>query len=169
MTAGFYGSHTFNLSASAQNTLNAQNLADGPDYTKTVANPGGNNIVDYTPRMISRTITTGSDGNDVIHGEDGGDLIDGGAGDDELFGESSQSSATGVDQIIGGAGNDTIHGAAGIDKLDFSGIDAKVGGFGNGGDQGFTSLLQTTDAFTAAGQLHYHCENIGLANEITVV
>ena len=50
--AAFYANHTFGVST-----------AGSTDYTKTLAHPGDTpatgNIVDYTPRMISRTITTG--------------------------------------------------------------------------------------------------------------
>jgi Animal haem peroxidase len=74
MTAGpdaFYANSTFTLSASQQALVTAQGAA-GPDYTKTSTH-AGTSIVDYTPRMISRTITTGGatplqDGNgQVIH------------------------------------------------------------------------------------------------------
>ncbi|NOT64906.1 MAG: heme peroxidase [Methylotenera sp.] len=87
----FYANKQFTISTtaepgklSAQEILDAQNTAGGPDYTKvqgpnnldgtqTANSANGGNIVDYTPRMISQLITTGGskpllDANDqVVH------------------------------------------------------------------------------------------------------
>ncbi|NDP37696.1 MAG: heme peroxidase [Rhodoferax sp.] len=71
---GFYAAKTFTASMTTAMSTGST------DYTKTQALPGGSqldgNIVDYTPRMISRTITTGGatplqdatvDGGQVLH------------------------------------------------------------------------------------------------------
>ena len=56
----------------------------------------------------------GGGGNDTLTGNDGNDILRGGAGDDLLFGAA------------GGAGNDTLDGGADIDRVTFSGADARV-------------------------------------------
>ncbi|MEQ1536454.1 MAG: peroxidase family protein, partial [Burkholderiaceae bacterium] len=63
----FYANKAFAPLSLSLTTTQANQSNAGPDYTKNEAHPGGTNnlgenngtIVDYTPRMISRTITTG--------------------------------------------------------------------------------------------------------------
>jgi Ca2+-binding RTX toxin-like protein len=63
----FYADKAFAPLSSTLTAIQANQSNAGPDYTKNYAHPGGTNnlgenngtIVDYTPRMISRTITTG--------------------------------------------------------------------------------------------------------------
>jgi Ca2+-binding RTX toxin-like protein len=129
----------------------------------TAINGTGNGLDNVIVGNSAANILNGAAGNDVLTGGQGKDLLTGGAGSDFFDFNNINESTAGLNRDV------ITDFTAGIDKLDFSGIDAKVGGFGNGGDQAFTSLLQTTGAFTAAGQLHYHYENIGLANETTVV
>jgi Ca2+-binding RTX toxin-like protein len=56
-TTGTYGSHTFAISTEGNHDYTKQ--GDNPATTSVDESAADRNVVDYTPRMISRTITTG--------------------------------------------------------------------------------------------------------------
>jgi Ca2+-binding RTX toxin-like protein len=168
---GGAGSDTLNYSA----FVTGLSVALDGNNAVNVTGTGTNGNTD-TIRAIENFI--GGAGNDIVVGDNLANTLNGGAGNDNITG------GQGLDRLTGGLGadrfiytntNETGVGAAsrdvitdflsGIDKLDFSGIDANTG---PGGNQAFSSLVQTTAAFTAAAQLHYHYEGVGV-NEITVI
>jgi Ca2+-binding RTX toxin-like protein len=95
---------------------------------------------------------TGSAGNDVLIGSAGLDHLFGGAGQDTFVftGASLAALDTGV-----GANRDVIQDFAG-DIIDLHLIDANLG---VGGDQAFSFI--GTNAFTAAGQVHFFADGAG--------
>jgi Ca2+-binding RTX toxin-like protein len=115
----------------------------------------------------------GTSGNDVINAGEGDDVITGGMGADTLTG------GTGADTFVFNSASESGVGAvardlitdfvSGVDKLNFSGIDARIGfGAGLSGNQAFTFNDVAGAAFTGAAQLVYHYEGTG-ADAITVI
>ncbi|MNP27849.1 Serralysin precursor [compost metagenome] len=108
---------------------------------------------------------TGSSGNNVLDGGRGNDQLLGGDGDDTLIG------GQGKDLLTGGAGADVFKFSAlqdlgivssardvitdfvrGIDKIDLSMLDANTA---TSADNPFDGFIDSTAAFTAAGQLKF--------------
>jgi Ca2+-binding RTX toxin-like protein len=124
---------------------------------------------------------TGNSGNNTIVGNSGSNVLDGAGGADTLVGGQGRDVMTGglgadlfdfnnANESVVGVNRDVITDfLSGTDRIDLSGIDARANGVGSNGNQAFTSLTESTAAFTNAQQLHYHYENVGLANEITVI
>jgi Ca2+-binding RTX toxin-like protein len=124
---------------------------------------------------------TGNSGNNVITGNGGNNTLNGDVGADTLIGGQGRDVMTGGsgadvfdfnntnESAVGAATRDVITDfLSGTDKIDLSGIDARVNGTGSNGNQAFTSLTLSTDPFTNAQQLHYHYEGVGV-NEVTVI
>ena len=188
---GGAGSDTVDYSAYSNNLTIALNGAG----TRSVGGSGAvldtvQSVENFTGGSGNDTITgdnlanrlNGGLGNDTISGAAGADILNGGAGNDLIVG------GTGADNLTGGANADTFDynainesgiGAAardvitdfvsGTDRIDLSTIDASVGGFINLGNQAFTFNALAGASITGIGQLVYHYENIGAANEITVI
>ncbi len=166
---GGAGSDTIDYSALTSNL----NVALDANNQVTINGSGAN-----IDRMRDVENFTGGSGNDTIVGDLLANALKGGAGNDSItggLGADVLSGGLGADRFIYTNINETGVTAAtrdvitdflsGTDRLDFSAIDANTG---TGGNQAFTSLVQTTAAFTAAAQLHFHYEGVG-ANEVTVL
>lgn len=128
----------------------------------------GNNRDDHYYAGNGHDRLSGGLGNDDLYGADGDDQLSGDTGSDDLYGGVGNDCLTGgsgSDDLYGGDGNDTfkltsvqdsgpssisrdhVHDFASGDKIDLSGIDAKVGNW-------------TNDAFTFVG----NAANLTLAN-----
>jgi Ca2+-binding RTX toxin-like protein len=130
----------------------------------------GNGSINGTGNAGNNTIT-GNAGSNVLDGAGGADTMVGGQGRDVMTGGSGSDIFvfSNTNESVVGVNRDVITDfLSGTDRIDLSGIDARTGGFGSNGNQAFTSLTQSTAAFTGAQQLHYHYEGSG-ANEITVI
>lgn len=101
-------------------------LCDAPPAVGTAL--AGRNVVVATPG----TVTSGTEGPDVIYGTAGSDRIAGLGGDDVIFGfggADQLAGGEGADTICGGGGNDLIIGGAGADHVSGDeGNDDLVGG-----------------------------------------
>ena len=165
------------------NDVVIENAGAGTDNVQSTASSYtlATNVENLTLTGNGSNNGTGNSGNNTITGNSGSNVLDGAAGADMLVGGQGRDVMTGgvgadvfdfndTNESVVGVNRDVITDfLSGTDKIDLSGIDARTGGFGSNGNQAFTSLTESTAAFTNAQQLHYHYENVGVANEITVI
>jgi Ca2+-binding RTX toxin-like protein len=160
-----YSAHTANLTV----TLNGNTAAIVTGSGSTNANSDQITAIENFVGGSGADTITGDAGVNQINGGAGADLIRGGQGADVLTG------GLGLDRFIYGNTNESGIAAAsrdiitdfasGIDKLDFSGIDANTATAGT--NDAFSAMLSGT-TFSAAGQLRFHYEFVGV-QEYTVV
>jgi Ca2+-binding RTX toxin-like protein len=140
--------------------IGIENLQFGAQSIGLIA---GTNAINAVNGGAGKDLLLGFDGNDTLAGGAGADILIGGAGADTFDFNAVADSGIGV------AARDLIADfVSGIDKLDFSTIDARVGGVGSAGNNAFVFNDLAGAAITDRGQLVYHYEGSG-ANEITVI
>jgi Ca2+-binding RTX toxin-like protein len=171
-----YSAFTTNLSVNL-GTLILPTTVTGSGTTAATSDQLGDNIENFIGGSGADSIT-GTTGSNILVGGAGADTITGGQGADTLTGGlGADKFVISAVQLLGLSTYDTGTTAAtrdvitdfvsGVDKIDFSGIDSNYTGVFDFSNGTFSALTFGT-TFTAANQLRYHYEGVGV-NEITVI
>jgi Ca2+-binding RTX toxin-like protein len=158
-------------------TLILPTTVTGSGTTAATSDQLGDNIENFIGGSGADSIT-GTTGSNILVGGAGADTITGGQGADTLTGGlGADKFVISAIQLLGSSTYDTGTTAAtrdvitdfvsGVDKIDFSGIDSNYTGILDFSNGTFSALAFGT-TFTAANQLRYHYEGVGV-NEITVI
>jgi Ca2+-binding RTX toxin-like protein len=171
-----YSAFTTNLSVNL-GTLILPATVTGSGTTAATSDQLGDNVENFIGGSGADSIT-GTTGSNILVGGAGADTITGGQGADTLTGGlGADKFVVSAVQLLGSSTYDTGNTAAtrdvitdfvsGSDKIDFSGIDSNYTGIFDFSNGTFGALTFGT-TFTAANQLRYHYEGVGV-NEITVI